>query len=141
MKKATLLVLCFAIALPLLAEKSPVKPGKWEMTMQMDMPNMPFKMPPIKVTQCISKEDAENPENSVPKGDAKKKSDCKVKDMKVTGKTITYSVICEKQKTEMDAEMTYDEDTFTGVMKMKMDGQEPITTKYSGKRLGECDAK
>ena len=35
-------------------------------------------------------------------------------------------------------EITYDGDSMTGFMKMNADGQE-MTTKYTGKRLGECD--
>ena len=140
--RAVVFLICLALALPTLAEKSPIKPGKWEVSMQMDMPNLPIKMPPIKINQCITPEDAADPEKSLPKNnDPNKKNDCKVTDMKIKGNTITYSVVCPKDNVQLDAEMTYNDDSFNGTMKMKMEGMEGMTTKYTGKRLGDCDAK
>lgn len=139
MKKVVLCLAALALAFPLLAAdaKSPIKPGKWELTMEMEIPGAPIKMPPIKMSHCVTKEQAETPENAVPKGD--KKSDCKVSDMKIVGNKVSYTVNCPKQNVSMDAEMKYTDDSFEGTMKMRMEGQPEMTQKYSGKRLGDCE--
>ena len=135
-----ILVCTFALALamPLIAEdSSPIKAGKWEMTIEMEMPGMPVKMPPVKTVQCVTPEQAANPEKGVPTGGRNNK--CQIKDMKISGKTISYTVICPDEKVTAEAEMTYEGDSFSGMMKMKVEGQDQeITTKYSGKRIGDC---
>src|SRR3954447_5002124 len=87
-------VLC---ALPLAAfAASPAKPGKWEMTMQMEITGMPMKMPANTVTYCLTKEEAENPEKLAP--ESRKNSDCKRTDLKIDGNTVSWKVECEKSK-------------------------------------------
>ena len=46
-----------------LLAQGPRRDGNWEITMTMDMPGMPqgMSMPPIKTTQCITKQDASDP--------------------------------------------------------------------------------
>ena len=73
------------------------KAGKWQMTMEMDMPGMPMKMPPVSVTHCVTKEQAENPEAAIPKNN--RDSDCKYSDVKVDGSTVSWKVECAKSKT------------------------------------------
>jgi hypothetical protein len=92
----------------------------------------------VKTTHCVTAEAAADPEKSVPTGGGKNDR-CKVKDMKVNGNTITYSVDCAAEGISADAEMTYKGDTFEGLMKMKVEGQDhEILSKYTGKRLGDC---
>jgi hypothetical protein len=110
----------------------PMKAGKWQLTMQMDMPGMPVKMPPMTMTHCITKEQAEKPEPP------KAASDCKVSDYKIVGSTVTWTVKCEKQKIVGEGTITYNGDSYDGSMHMKMADRE-MTQKYSGKRLGNCD--
>ena len=68
---------------------SPAKPGKWEMTMQMEMTGMPMKMPAHTVSYCLTKEEAENPEKLAPEG---KNSDCKRTDLKIDGNTVSWKI-------------------------------------------------
>ena len=136
MKTRVLAVCLLAAALvapAAFAEESSVKPGKWEMSMQMEMPGMPFKIPPVKVAHCITEEDAKS---AIPQD--QKNKDCKLGEYKVDGKTVRWSVDCPKQKMTGKGEITYDGDTMNGSMVMNADGPE-IKTKYSGKRLGNCD--
>ncbi|HXG58183.1 MAG TPA: DUF3617 family protein [Thermoanaerobaculia bacterium] len=139
MKQAVICLAVLALVFPLLADdaKSPIKAGKWETTIEMEIPGAPMKMPPVKFTTCISKEQAENPENSVPKS-MDKKSECKVSDLKITGNKVSYTVTC-KNNMSMDAEMKYSDDSYEGTMKMRLEGAPEMTHKYSGKRLGDCD--
>ena len=121
------------LAVPAVAADNPVKPGKWQWSMQMEIPGMPFKMPPIKMTHCVTEEDAKS---AIPQN--QKDKDCKVGEYEVDGKTIKWTVDCPKQKMTGKGEITYTDDSMTGEMVMNSDGQE-ITTKYTGKRLGNCD--
>ena len=49
----------------------PRRDGNWEVQMQMEMPGMPPGMPPFTSTQCITPEEAKDPEKSVPQGRAR----------------------------------------------------------------------
>jgi hypothetical protein len=122
-----------ALAVPaVFAEENPIKAGKWQISVQMEMPGMPFKMPPVKMNHCITQDDAKS---AVPQDQNK---DCKMADYDLDGNTITWTVECPKQKLTGKGRITYDGDTMEGEMRLNADGQE-MTTKYAGKRLGECD--
>jgi hypothetical protein len=118
--------------------QGPRRDGLWEVTTEMDMPGMPMKMPAMKTTQCVTKEQANDPNLAVPKGSQDKNSDCKVADFKTVGNTVTYSMKCEgKRPMTGSGEITYAGDTYAGWMKMKTADTE-MTMKYTAKRLGDC---
>ena len=128
-------LLAILLAVPVFAADSPMKPGKWQITVQMEMPGMPFKMPPITTSHCITQEDLEkDPQSAIPKD---KKSDCKIGEYKVNGKTVTWTVDCPKQKSTGEGEITFTDESYTGTMKLKSEETE-IVSKYTGKFLGAC---
>ena len=136
LRTLALAIVVLALALPTFAAdaKSPMKPGKWQITMTMDMPNMPMKMPPMTFTNCITKEQAENPQP--PK---QKDQDCKVDNYKLDGNTVTWTVSCTgKQKMTGEGKMTFNADTYEGTTHMKMQDME-MTQHFDGKYVGECD--
>lgn len=135
-RRTLLAVLVLALATTVFAA-SPQKPGKWQITMQMDMPGMPVKMPPVTTSHCVTEEDVKNAESAVPQGPSK---DCKVSDLKIEGNTVSYKIECPKQKMSGSGKVTYSDESFDGVMKMQVRDQE-MTTKMTGKYLGACDAK
>lgn len=115
----------------------PRRDGKWETTMRMEMPGLPIKLPPVKTVVCVTKEDAENPDKSVPK--ASNDSSCKVYDHAVDGQTVSWKFKCEGKKASSgEGEITYEGDSYAGEIVMETDGQE-MTMKMSGKRLGDCE--
>ncbi len=137
MRKVALLIAVAALAMPVVATAaSPAKAGKWSVSVQTEIPGMPFKMPAIKTTHCLTEEEAANPQ---PPKD-KNSKDCTVSDYKIDGNTVTWTMECPKQKMKGTGEMTYSGDAYEGQMKMNMDGQEMVQ-KYSGKYLGACDEK
>jgi Protein of unknown function (DUF3617) len=119
---------------PVQAADHPQKPGKWSVKFQMEMPGMPFKMPPVTTEICLTEEDLKDPQKSVPQ-DAKQQ--CKVGDYKIEGNKVSWTIDCPKQNTKGTGEITYSEDSYTGSMKMTV-GEQEMTTKYSGKWVGEC---
>jgi hypothetical protein len=120
--------------------------GNWELTIEMQMPNMPMKMPPMKSTQCITKEEAADPNKMVPSRPQRggPPSDCKVSDYKESGNKVTYNVTCSgAQPTTGTAEFIYEANSYHGTMVMNMSmerGGAPMamTMNYVGKRLGDC---
>jgi uncharacterized protein DUF3617 len=135
MRKFVFVLFAFAIAIPAVAADHPQKPGLWEMTMQMDMPDMPMKMPPIKHTICVTADDLKDPQKSVPQ-DTKNK--CSVGDYKIDGNKVTWTIECSKPKMKGDGEATYTGDTFTATTHITMEGRGEMTVKYTGKWKGEC---
>ena len=139
------------VVLPAVAQgPGPRRDGKWDITMTMDMPNMPnmpagMKMPEIKTTQCITKEEANDPQKAMPQGGGRGRGPnpdkCKISDFKTSGDKATWSMKCDPPE-EMTGtgEFTYAADSYTGVVKMNRGGQE-MTMKYAGKRVGDCDKK
>jgi hypothetical protein len=117
--------------------QGPQRDGRWEVRMEMEMPGMPMKMPPMTTTQCVTKEQADDPQRSVPQGRGNQ-NNCKVSDYKVSGNTVTWSMKCEgPEAMSGTGEITYGQNTYEGTMKMTREGQ-TMTMKYSGKRLGDC---
>jgi hypothetical protein len=128
------LALLALAAVPALAAEHPQKPGKWQLTMQMEMPGMPVKLPPVTMEMCITEEDLQDPQKAVPNDP---KSDCKVGEYKVDGNTVTWTVDCPKNQMKGSGEITFSDDSYDGSMEMTM-GEQQMKTKYSGKWLGEC---
>ena len=125
----------FALAGSLIAQ-GPRRDGRWEVKMEMQMAGM--TMPAQTMTQCVTKEEAADPQKGLPPaGRGANPNDCKVSDHKVDGNKVTWSMACEKEKMTGTGEFVYSGDTYTGTMKMNAQGQE-MTMKYSGKRLGDC---
>jgi hypothetical protein len=58
----------------------PRRDGNWQVTMEMEMPGMPQKMPPMTLTQCITQADADDPTKLAPQGRGAAPSNCKVSD-------------------------------------------------------------
>lgn len=116
------------------AAKSPQKPGKWKVTMEMDMPGMPMKMPAVTSEVCVTEQDLTDPQKSVPKDP---KSKCTVSDYKVKGDTVSWVIDCPTEKMSGTGEITYSADSYAGTMKMKV-GDREMTQQYTGKWVGAC---
>ena len=124
-----------------IAQSSPIRPGRWEVTMQMQMAGSPIQMPEMKTTRCVTPEDVKDPARSLPSGPEGRggqKSDCKVDDYKVSGNTATWKMACTTpQAMTGTGEMTFTDDSYTGTLKTDM-AQGQMTMKMAGKRLGDC---
>lgn len=129
-------VALLALAVPAIAE-NPQKPGQWQVKMEMEMPGMPIKLPPVNFEVCLTEEDLKDPQKAVP-NDPKQK--CTVSDYKVDGNTVSWSIDCPKQGTKGNGQVTFTDDSYTGWMKMQV-GEQEMKTKYTGKWKGECTKK
>ncbi len=137
---AAVVVVCGVVGVVLGAQAHPMRPGQWEITMQMEMPNMPMKMPETKMTQCVTPEQLKDPAAAMTGGGpgGKPNSACKVSDYKMSGGTVSWKMACPPpQALDGTAEMTFKDDSYTGNMTMKTD-KGPMSMKIAGKRLGDC---
>ena len=142
MKVRALVVFVALLALSLSAlAQMHRRDGKWEVKMEMDMPGMPMKMPAVTTTQCVTPEEASDPQKAVAAGTRRTRQsrDCKISDYKVDGNKVTWSMKCGgAQAMTGTGEFIYAADAYTGTMKMDSGGGQVMTMKYSGKRLGDC---
>jgi len=100
----------------------------------MDMPGM--SMPAHTMTKCVTKEEIADAQNAIPKG--RNESDCKMKDVKVDGNTLTWKMNCDARQITGEGKMVFESETYTGEAHIKMPEHE-MTMKYTGKRLGDCE--
>jgi len=106
--------------------------GLWEITVDLEMPGMPMKMPPNTYTQCIRKDEA------IPRND-QPNQECVQKDVSVKGNTVSWTVECTSPGGNMTGQgvITYHKDKMDGRMTMQGQGMNMITH-FKGKRIGEC---
>jgi hypothetical protein len=130
--QAMAMILTAGLPLSALADKPMMKPGLWEYTMKMEMPGMPFAMPPIKTERCLKQDE-------IDRGDqyAKdEKNDCQLKNLKQGASSASYDVAC-KDGTTGHYDFTYGGDSMTGKGVTDSQGQK-VTTNFASKRLGDC---
>jgi len=146
LKKTTLILslilLPGAFASEVYAAGSNMKPGLWEITTTMDMPGMPMTMPPMTHTRCYTKNDTEDAKKVAPSA-PRKDENCELKDHRVTGNKVTWSVQCQgKRAGSGTGEMVLQGDSYEGTIKMtSVDprrGEVKMTQHNKGKRVGDC---
>jgi hypothetical protein len=131
------IIVSFAFTTVAFAE---IKEGLWEIKTSVEMKGMSMKMPATTARTCISKNDM------VPKPPARERGqeqDCKVKEQKISGDTVTYALECTDKggmTMEISGKMTYTGDAMEGDSTMIMKGSMPMemSTKMSGKYIGPC---
>lgn len=139
---ATAVAALIASSMSLSAQAQPRRDGNWEVTVQMEMAGMPqgMTLPPMKMTQCVTPQEAADPQKLVPQQASN--SDCKVSDYKMEGNKASWKMACTTpQAMTGDGEFVYSDDSYTGTMRMttSRNGQPMnMNMKYSAKRLGDC---
>jgi hypothetical protein len=115
------------------AERIDMNEGLWEVTTTTEMPGVPFEIPPMTFTQCITEQDLV-PQNEQPD------NECTLSDNRISGNTVTWSIVCrgEGGSSRGDGTITYHGDSFEGNMEMSMaEGMEMINH-MQGRRIGAC---
>ena len=117
----------------LVAQQHPQKPGKWQVTVEMEMPGA-GKMPPVTQDLCFTEADLADPAKATL---TDPKSGCKVSDYKIKGNTASYAISCPNQQMSGTGTMTFTGESMTGEAKLKVGTQE-VSSKYTGKWIGTC---
>jgi hypothetical protein len=134
MKKAAAFA---ALLLPLaVLAADGTKPGMYSYTVKMEMPGMPFQMPPQQFQRCVTQADVDKGKQYDNQSD--RGSDCEVKNLKQSAGKTTFDLAC-KDGTTGNAEYASTGDGMTGktVMHMK-DQPQAMTMNMSAKRTGDC---
>ncbi|MCG6972162.1 MAG: DUF3617 domain-containing protein [Desulfobacterales bacterium] len=131
---AAIVILFAIISISFAGSVPDMQEGKWEITSKMEVPGMPMEMPPVKNTQCLTKEDFV-PQSSQPG------QDCKFSQVSVTGNTVKWTMLCNSQGDEMKGvgEMIYRGNSFEGTIKMtSSQGNMEMTNHIKGRHIGDC---
>lgn len=123
-------LLALVSAAALAADK--MKPGQYDYTVKMEMPGMPFEMPPQNFQSCVKQEDVDKSKQYQTQRD----QDCEVKNMKQSGNKVSFDVAC-KDGTTGHAEYSSTETTMSGKTVMNREGT-AMTMVMSAKRVGDC---
>jgi len=141
--KTIVLVIAVLMLLPATLPAAPAKmqEGKWEITVKSEMEGVPFPMPPMTHTQCITKEDQKDVKKTLPSASTKK-DECEVKSHKVEGSKVSWRVQC-KDGSSGTGEMAYKAASYTGTLTMvttknKEQGASKIVQHITGTRIGDC---
>src|SRR5438093_4379068 len=96
MKLGTAVVVAALLAASASAVAQARRDGNWEVTVEMQIPGLPQSMPPRIITQCITKDDAADPQKMLPQGQrGNMPNNCKVSDMKNEGNKVSWAMKCE----------------------------------------------
>ena len=82
------LVLC-GLAVSAVTAQSPMRPGNWETTVQMEMPGM--SMPATKTAKCVTAAQLKDPVQSLPST----APGCTMSNYKVEGSKVTWAMACK----------------------------------------------
>ena len=137
MTKRLVALLLFAAAAPVLGQS--LEPGEWEFTSTQSLPSMPNARS-MTFTQCIKKEDAQNPEKLAAQAE---KSGCKVTETKKSGDSVSWEMECPKMNMRGVGTARIGRGTMESQMTMsgEMKGQKyEMTTRTTARRLGPCKA-
>ena len=112
------------------------KPGMYAYTVKMEMPGMPFAMPPQQFQRCLTQADVDKGSQFDNQSD--RRSDCEMKNLKQSAGKATFDLVC-KDGTTGTAEYTHSGDGMAGKTVMhRKDMPQPMTMNMSAKRTGDC---
>lgn len=119
-----------------------LKPGKYEVTVKMEMPGSPVAIPETRSSFCVTPKDAED-DKSLAQRSQREGSDCKVTDWKMDGNKSSWTMECTgKQKMKGSGEMVFSTDGYESTMKMHIEeakrGPMDMTQHMKAKRVGDC---
>src|SRR5258706_12741927 len=137
MRTSLLIPLTF-IALPAAAQT--MEPGQWEITSTMTSPALP-KPQVVTRTECISKEDAEDPTRF---SGREQTEGCKVTPVARSAEIYSWTVSCPQQGMNGSGKVLFGRGTIEGELRMtlEMQGQKSdMLSRTAGRRVGSCAAK
>lgn len=111
-----------------------MKPGKWQIEVKVRIVGSPTEIPPTQLIRCVTPDQAEHPDQG-----GGENGDCRMSDYKVDGKVVTWTVTCEKQQMKGHGKITYDVDSYEGLVNLRSPDFE-MTQEMTGRRTGDCDA-
>ena len=121
--------------------KGKMKPGLYDVQMDMEMPGMPGGMgkQSMKMQNCVSEQDIESGKMGK---DDKMPAGCEVKDFKMSGNSASYKTVCKgDMNMTADTTISFRDNGYTMTSKtaMQQGGQTMnMTHKMDGRYVGPC---
>jgi len=114
-----------------------MRPGQYEITVDMRMGQVTAPAPPTKHLECVTAADLKDAAKLLAGGEME---NCKVSDVKTSGNATRFAIACEEDGSRMTgtAEMTFGTDTVTQLATMKDGEGRSVTLRVFARRLGEC---
>ena len=139
MVRCVIIAVVLALALVTVGSAE-IKEGLWEITTTSEMKGVPIQLPPTTTKQCITKKDL------VPRSEIQETGhECRIKDQKVSGDTVTYIVECKDQGgnvIDISGKTIYKGNVFDGItnttVKTKEQGTMQMKSTTSGRYTGPC---
>lgn len=122
--------------------QSKLKPGRYELTMKMEMEGLPaqHQLPSSTMHKCMSAEDVKDPMELAKKNN-RSQSECEIKSIKREGNKVTWSVDCGPRGKGTGTIVTASE-SFELVSQLSMNDPQgtvrKMKTVVDAKRTGEC---
>lgn len=132
MKHLALAIIMAAASLAALGADSRMRPGLYDYTVKMEMPGMPFAMPPRTFQHCLTQADVDKGRQY----DSQQNKDCETKNLKQSAGSASFDLVC-KDGTTGSASYTFADGRMTGKTQMTKDGH-PMTMNMSAERTGDC---
>lgn len=130
--KSNLMLLPVAclVSLPL-ASAAHAKSSEWEISTTMEIPGMPFAMPPNTFRHCMD-------DQGVPYQQSEDEK-CETLSKKVSGNTVSWKIRCQGKEgaSEMNGVTTYSGNTMESKVSMRSD-EGDVSMHMTGKKLGPC---
>lgn len=135
MKKCTLFLLVILFVFTATSSSvadSEIHEGQWEITVEVEIPGMPMKMPPQTITQCIKDDDY------IPQG-KEPGQECENKHIQKDGNTYSWTTECTTPQGKITGKgkVSYQNDKMSGSMTVEGPDMKMISH-YEGRRIGEC---
>jgi len=119
----------------LATDKINMNPGNWEITTAMDTTGLPFSMPPMVHTACLTENDL------IPQsGKDEYGENCEIIQKSINGDTVSWEIECTEDEGKITSAgaITYNGDSFTGKINIQMPEMGAIKQDVTGQRIGDC---
>lgn len=133
MKKIIVAILSLMVLPATIFAADTMRDGNWELTTSIEMPGMPFSIPPTKIEHCYTKEDVKDQKKTISTD-----KNCTVTDLKQSGNKVTWKMKCTGENSGNFSGVTvFKGDTYDSTMKMETKDQ-TMNMKVKARRIGNC---
>lgn len=133
-----LIILCLMFSISCSKGKGglDLEEGMYSITYRTEIPDIPEPMPPITLTQCITRK------HPVPE-QSSGNEECTINRMETSSDTVAWTMECRQRGNylKVTGTMTFQGDNLEGKTEMEMEtesGNGTVTTYMEGKRIGPC---
>jgi hypothetical protein len=130
MKRMLTVISCLLALYADVATAAPLRPGKWEVTLQTQQP---IVSEPMTATMCVMPDRVNPGPPSLPAN-----GDCKVSGTAMANDVLTFSIQCPKTNVNTSTKITYGGATYSGTVTIQRDNLTIVQT-IDAKWVGPCD--